>query len=56
MTEDEQRFWDAAFVAYVAGLISDPACYEVNIPATAKMIDKMLEERRKRTGKTSASA
>lgn len=59
MTEDEQRFWDAAFVAYVSGIVSDPAVtsFGVNeIENCAKVADLMLGERRRRTQKTSASA
>ena len=59
MTEDEQRFWDAAFVAYVGGVVADPNVSEFHgaqIEDCARKADLMLEERRKRTRQVSTSA
>lgn len=59
MTEDEQTFWDAAFCAFVAGIVSDPNVTSFGaeeVASCAKTVDLMLDERRKRTQKTSTSA
>lgn len=51
-TPEEQAFWDAAFIAYVSGIVSDPqvdGLDEYQIARCASKADLMLAERRKRT-------
>jgi hypothetical protein len=56
MTEDEQRFWDAAFVALVAANEGIEDHLVRSIEACAGIADRMLAERRARIQTTSASA
>jgi hypothetical protein len=48
MTEDEQKFWDAAYMALASGAMAnaDPEVPEWD--HIARFADKMLAERRKR--------
>jgi hypothetical protein len=52
VTPDERAFWDAAYIHYVAAVVSDPQTLDFtadNAEACAEKADLMLTERRKRT-------
>ena len=48
MNDDEQKFWDAAFVALVAANEGVDDQFVRSMDACAGIADRMLEERRKR--------